>query len=78
MIAFYTEVDQAQRGDSRMIEFHAASVATVAASYTLGALSSLVRITSVGERELGDLKGRLEALESATEWAAEQVPELTL
>jgi hypothetical protein len=53
MMALYIEIEQAQKGDSRLLEVHALSVATVAASYMLGGLASLVRITGIGQPEPG-------------------------
>ncbi|SCF15753.1 hypothetical protein GA0070607_6252 [Micromonospora coriariae] len=76
MMALYIEIEQAQKGDSRLLEVHALSVATVAASYMLGGLASLARITGIGQPELAALDERAEEMEEALEWAAEQVPDL--
>ncbi len=75
MLALYIEVEQAQKGDSRLLELHALSVATVAANYMLsGGLASLVRITGVGQPELAALDERAKEREEALGRAAEQVP----
>jgi hypothetical protein len=76
MMALYIEIDQAQKGDSRLLEVHALSAATVAASYMLSGLASLVRITGIGDPELAVLDERAEQLEEALEWAAEQITDL--
>ena len=68
----YIEIDQAQEGDTALIEVHAIHIGTVAASYVLTALGGLIRVNADDRGLVDRLRNRLDTLQIQVAYAAEQ------